>query len=128
MGLTEYEPGLLKWVPANEPLHVDMNTQWVVWVPDSICKCCFIKDVLGQVGLVACAVGGTAIEEWARESHPYENMIKRSKAAEESGTYIISIYNLQFNSHALNLHYSKFTVPCITLNLETTQLIWALSG
>lgn len=42
---------------------------------------------------MACAVGGTAIEEWARESHSYENMIKRSKAAEESGTYN---FDLQF--------------------------------
>lgn len=36
------------------------------------------------VGLVPCAVGGTAISEWARGEHLYENMLKRAKAAVES--------------------------------------------
>lgn len=44
-----------------------------------------VKDVVGEVGLVPCAVGGTAIEEWARGSFLYENMVKRAKKAVESG-------------------------------------------
>lgn len=43
-----------------------------------------VKDVVGEVGLVPCAVGGTAIKEWARGCYLYENMIKRAKASVES--------------------------------------------
>ena len=32
-----------------------------------------------SLGLVPCAVGGTAIKEWARGEHLYESMIKRAK-------------------------------------------------
>uniref|UniRef100_M8CD78 Sialate O-acetylesterase domain-containing protein n=1 Tax=Aegilops tauschii TaxID=37682 RepID=M8CD78_AEGTA len=37
------------------------------------------------VGLVPCAVGGTAIREWARGEHLYEQMVRRARAATECG-------------------------------------------
>lgn len=44
-----------------------------------------VKERVGMVGLVPCAVGGTAIKEWERGAHLYENMIQRAKAAVDHG-------------------------------------------
>lgn len=40
---------------------------------------------MGLIGLVPCAVGGTAIKEWAKGKHLYDDMIKRAKSAAEGG-------------------------------------------
>ena len=43
---------------------------------------------MGVIGLVPCAVGGTAIREWARGMPLYENMVNRAKEAVKSGGQI----------------------------------------
>jgi len=45
----------------------------------------------GTLGLVPCAVGGTAIKEWARGEELYENMVKRAKAAVAEGGEIKAV-------------------------------------
>ncbi|KAL1812015.1 hypothetical protein DCAR_0624177 [Daucus carota subsp. sativus] len=75
----------LNWVPASEPLHADIDSKKVCGVGPGMSFANAVKDVVGEVGLVPCAVGGTAIAEWARGCHLYENMIKRAKKAVESG-------------------------------------------
>lgn len=74
----------LKWEPAHEPLHADIDTKKVCGVGPGMSFANAAKDRVGLVALVPCAVGGTAIKEWARGAHLYENMIKRAKAAVES--------------------------------------------
>ncbi|KAJ6310480.1 hypothetical protein OIU76_015246 [Salix suchowensis] len=45
-----------------------------------------VKDrINGAVGLVPCAVGGTAIKEWARGEELYENMVRRAKESVKDG-------------------------------------------
>ncbi|XP_074348578.1 putative carbohydrate esterase At4g34215 [Apium graveolens] len=74
----------LKWVPAKDPLHADIDTKKTCGVGPGMPFANAVKDVVGEVGLVPCAVGGTAIKEWARGCHLYENMIKRAKASVEN--------------------------------------------
>ncbi|KAL8156536.1 hypothetical protein AgCh_001579 [Apium graveolens] len=96
----------LKWISANEPLHVDIDTKAVCGVgPGMSFANAVIKDVMGQVGVVPCAVGGTAIEEWARDSDLYENMIKRSKAAAECGGKIRALLWYQGETNTSSQHY-----------------------
>ncbi|KAK1358926.1 Carbohydrate esterase [Heracleum sosnowskyi] len=95
----------LKWVPASEPLHADIDTKKACGVGPGMSFANVVKDVVGEVGLVPCAVGGTAIKEWARGSYLYENMIKRSKAAVESGVgRIRAMLWYQGESDALSQH------------------------
>ncbi|GAB4838783.1 hypothetical protein Ancab_028325 [Ancistrocladus abbreviatus] len=44
-----------------------------------------VRNPVGLVGLVPCAVGGTAMKEWARGERLYENMVKRVRAAMKEG-------------------------------------------
>ncbi|KAK7280330.1 hypothetical protein RJT34_25393 [Clitoria ternatea] len=70
----------LKWEPAHEPLHVDIDTAKICGVGPGMSFANALRPrVVAPVGLVPCAVGGTAIKEWARGEHLYENMVKRAK-------------------------------------------------
>ncbi|XP_027112557.2 probable carbohydrate esterase At4g34215 [Coffea arabica] len=71
----------LRWEAAREPLHHDIDTKKVCGVGPGMSFANAVKERAGIVGLVPCAVGGTAIKEWERGTHLYENMIKRVKAA-----------------------------------------------
>ncbi|KAL3638538.1 hypothetical protein CASFOL_017909 [Castilleja foliolosa] len=44
-----------------------------------------VKERVGVIGLLPCAVGGTAIKEWACGSHLYETMVRRAKTAVAQG-------------------------------------------
>lgn len=77
----------LRWELAAEPLHADIDTRKTCGVGPGMS---FANAVLrrrvargvegrGAVGLVPCAVGGTAIKEWARGEKLYEDMVKRVK-------------------------------------------------
>ncbi|BAT93906.1 hypothetical protein LR48_Vigan02g240700 [Vigna angularis] len=70
----------LKWEPANEPLHVDIDTAKACGVGPGMAFANALRPrVDEEVGLVPCAVGGTALKEWARGEELYENMVKRAK-------------------------------------------------
>ncbi|XP_010107887.2 probable carbohydrate esterase At4g34215 [Morus notabilis] len=68
----------LNWEPAHEPLHADIDTNKTCGVGPGMS---FANAVRERVGLVPCAVGGTAIKEWARGEHLYEDMVRRAKAS-----------------------------------------------
>ncbi|KAL6650367.1 hypothetical protein ACP70R_009292 [Stipagrostis hirtigluma subsp. patula] len=87
----------LQWVAAMEPLHADIDTTKVCGVGPGMA---FARAVLPRLqdklppgsggfevglGLVPCAVGGTAIREWARGTRLYEQMVRRARAAAEHG-------------------------------------------
>ncbi|CAI9769973.1 unnamed protein product [Fraxinus pennsylvanica] len=64
-----------------------------------------VKERLGIIGLVPCAVGGTAIKEWARGTPLYENMVKRAAAAVQGGSgEIKAMLWYQGESDALTQH------------------------
>ncbi|KAF7016080.1 unnamed protein product [Triticum aestivum] len=80
----------LAWEEAREPLHADIDTTKTCGVGPGMA---FARAILPRleppgtagVGLVPCAVGGTAIREWARGEHLYEQMVRRARAATECG-------------------------------------------
>ncbi|XP_019429153.1 PREDICTED: probable carbohydrate esterase At4g34215 [Lupinus angustifolius] len=70
----------LKWEPAHVPLHADIDTKKACGVGPGMPFANAVRGrVVGTLGLVPCAVGGTAIKEWARGEELYENMVKRAK-------------------------------------------------
>ncbi|XP_047977591.1 probable carbohydrate esterase At4g34215 [Salvia hispanica] len=75
----------LRWEVAHETLHHDIDTKKVCGVGPGMPFANAVKERVGVIGLVPCAVGGTAIREWARGEHLYENMVKRAKAAVSGG-------------------------------------------
>ncbi|CAA0826463.1 Probable carbohydrate esterase [Striga hermonthica] len=75
----------LQWEAAHEPLHRDIDSKKTCGVGPGMSFANAVKERVGAVGLVPCAVGGTAIREWARGAHLYENMVKRAKAAAAGG-------------------------------------------
>lgn len=81
----------LDWEEAREPLHADIDTSKVCGVGPGMV---FARAVLPRlqedspdegvrtgIGLVPCAVGGTAIREWARGEFLYEQMVRRARVA-----------------------------------------------
>ncbi|KMT01142.1 hypothetical protein BVRB_9g223940 [Beta vulgaris subsp. vulgaris] len=76
----------LHWEQARDPLHVDIDAHKVCGVGPGMPFANVVKErVGGSLGLVPCAVGGTAITKWARGEHLYDDMVKRAKAAVENG-------------------------------------------
>lgn len=71
----------LRWEAAREPLHHDIDTEKTCGVGPGMSFANAVKESVGIIGLVPCAVGGTAIKEWDRGSQLYENMIRRAEAA-----------------------------------------------
>lgn len=58
-----------------------------------------------EIGLVPCAVGGTAIKEWARGEHLYENMVKRARESVKDGRgEITALLWYQGESDTSHLH------------------------
>nr|TKS08128.1 putative carbohydrate esterase [Populus alba] len=56
------------------------------------------------VGLVPCAVGGTAITRWGRGEVLYENMVKRAKESVEDGGEIKGLLWYQGESDTSDIH------------------------
>lgn len=75
----------LQWEAAHEPLHADIDTKKPCGVGPGMAFANAVRQRVGVVGLVPCAVGGTAIKEWARGQPLYVNMVNRAKEAVKSG-------------------------------------------
>ncbi|CAA2987620.1 probable carbohydrate esterase At4g34215 [Olea europaea var. sylvestris] len=95
----------LQWEPAAEPLHYDIDCKKTCGVGPGMSFANAVKERLGIIGLVPCAVGGTAIKEWERGALLYENMVKRAAAAVQGGSgEIRAMLWYQGESDALNQH------------------------
>ncbi|KAJ3679821.1 hypothetical protein LUZ60_016099 [Juncus effusus] len=79
----------LYWETAREPLHYDIDVNKTCGVGPGLV---FAKTLLRKeryysddlvIGLVPCAVGGTKIDKWSRESNLYKSMVNRAKASAE---------------------------------------------
>ncbi|RLM74880.1 putative carbohydrate esterase [Panicum miliaceum] len=85
----------LEWEEAREPLHADIDTTKTCGLGPGMVFAravlpCLQEDTPGEVartgiGLVPCAVGGTAIREWARGERLYEQMVCRARVAGRYG-------------------------------------------
>ncbi|OMO63283.1 hypothetical protein COLO4_32601 [Corchorus olitorius] len=93
----------LEWEPAREPLHIDIDTRKTCGVGPGMSFVNAVREMLGNecIGLVPCAVGGTAIKEWARGEELYENMVKRSKESVKSKGEIKALLWYQGESDTL---------------------------
>jgi hypothetical protein len=73
-----------EWVIAKAPVHFDKTV-----AGSGLCEefaRCYEKAHPGKtVGLIPCAVGGTAIGKWGPESDLYKQAVKRAKFAMKSG-------------------------------------------
>ncbi|KAF8020156.1 hypothetical protein BT93_G0764 [Corymbia citriodora subsp. variegata] len=81
----------LRWEEACEPLHRDIDTRKTCGVGPGMAFANALRERRGGgdagavVGLVPCAVGGTAIREWERGGHLYESMVKRARESVKDG-------------------------------------------
>ncbi|XP_071691716.1 probable carbohydrate esterase At4g34215 [Rutidosis leptorrhynchoides] len=76
----------LNWETAHVPLHADIDITKTCGVGPGMSFANAIKDhITGVIHLVPCAVGGTAISQWAKGEKLYENMVWRAKAAVKKG-------------------------------------------
>ncbi|KAL2231549.1 UNVERIFIED_CONTAM: putative carbohydrate esterase [Sesamum indicum] len=75
----------LDWEVAREPLHHDIDSKRTCGVGPGMSFANAVKERVGIVGLVPCAVAGTPIREWARGTYLYESMVNRAKAAASGG-------------------------------------------
>lgn len=74
-----------QWEVAHEPLHHGVDYNRTCGVGPGLAFANAVKERVGVVGLVPCAVAGTQIKEWARATEYYHRMVKRAKAAAEHG-------------------------------------------
>ncbi|KAK7390951.1 hypothetical protein VNO78_19178 [Psophocarpus tetragonolobus] len=109
----------LQWEPANEPLHVDIDAAKVCGVGPGMVFANSLRRCLGadlHLGLVPCAVGGTAIKEWARGEELYEKMVKRAlESVNEDNCEIKALLWFQGESDAIN----EEDAAAYKLNMET---------
>ncbi|PIA56638.1 hypothetical protein AQUCO_00700771v1, partial [Aquilegia coerulea] len=97
----------LHWEQAHEPLHADIDSKKTCGVGPGLA---FANSIRSQdpnidiVGLVPCAVGGTAIKEWERGCHLYENMVKRTTESIKEGGEIKAILWYQGESDTSSKH------------------------
>ncbi|KZV49292.1 putative carbohydrate esterase [Dorcoceras hygrometricum] len=105
----------LEWEVAREPLHHDIDTKKTCGVGPGMSFANAVKDSAAAIGLVPCAVGGTAIKEWARGGQLYDNMVKRAKAAIDGDGEIKALLWYQGESDTGSQH----DVDCYKENMET---------
>ena len=113
-------PGLMKinrelqWVPAVEPLTEDRSFAGVG--PGRTFGRLLLEANPGcSVGLVPVAVGGTPISAWKRggcsagneKERPYDDAVRRAKAALEQGTFAAVLWHQgETDAKLKNLHYA----------------------
>ncbi|KAI3803720.1 hypothetical protein L1987_31881 [Smallanthus sonchifolius] len=91
----------LIWETAQDPLHADIDTTKTCGIGPGMSFANAVKDyITGVIDLVPCAVGGTAIKEWAKGQKLYEDMVRRAKSAASSGGEIKAMLWFQGESDA----------------------------
>ncbi|GKV10284.1 hypothetical protein SLEP1_g21675 [Rubroshorea leprosula] len=84
----------LGWEEAHEPLHVDIDVGGTCGVGPGMAFANEIRarsSKIGVVGLVPCAVGGTAINTWARGTQLYNQLVNRTKESVKGGGSIRTV-------------------------------------
>ncbi|KAG6793142.1 hypothetical protein POTOM_002333 [Populus tomentosa] len=95
----------LHWEQAHEPLHADIDSKKVCGVGPGMSFANMVREKMRVVvGLVPCAVGGTAITRWGRGELLYENMVKRAKESVEDGGEIKGLLWYQGESDTSDIH------------------------
>lgn len=74
-----------EWALATDPLHFDKPAIAGVGLGRSFARVLTSVDPEARLGLVPCAMGGSALAEWAPGAPLYENTLRRARAALASG-------------------------------------------
>ncbi|KAH7523671.1 hypothetical protein FEM48_Zijuj06G0036600 [Ziziphus jujuba var. spinosa] len=91
----------LAWVEAREPLHADIDVKKVNGIGPGMP---FAHELLakepkyGVIGLVPCAIGGTTIDEWAKGTPLYNQMVRRARTSLVGGGRIRGLLWMQGES------------------------------
>lgn len=97
-----------RWEQALEPLHADIDTSKTCGVGPAMpfARALLSSDpaAFGTVGLVPCAIGGTAIREWEPGSHLYANMVQRAEESVREGGEIRAVLWYQGESDTSSRH------------------------
>lgn len=108
----------LKWVPAAEPLHADIDTNKTCGVGPGMAFANKVVSAIGKeeaglglLGLVPCAVGGTRIVEWEKGMDLYESMVRRGRKAKEGGGAIKAVLWFQGESDCLTKEDAELYKP-----------------
>ncbi|XP_020110091.1 probable carbohydrate esterase At4g34215 [Ananas comosus] len=107
-----------RWEDAREPLHADIDTAKTCGVGPGMA---FANALLPRlpvssssaIGLVPCAVGGTAIREWEPGTHLYAQMVRRAKEAVAGGGELRAVLWYQGESDA-----TEHAAPKYRSNME----------
>ncbi|XP_010271059.1 PREDICTED: probable carbohydrate esterase At4g34215 [Nelumbo nucifera] len=97
----------LHWEEAHEPLHSDIDAKKTCGVGPGMSFANGIRarnSRVGVVGLVPCAVGGTAIKEWERGKHLYDNMVRRARESVKGGGQLKALLWYQGESDTSSQH------------------------
>lgn len=99
----------LRWEEAREPLHVDIDSAKTCGVgPGMVFARAVLATTGSPIGLVPCAVGGTAIREWEKGEKLYEQMVRRARSAQSNGGRIRALLWYQGESdtthHAASIY------------------------
>ena len=84
----------LQWEEAHEPLHTGIGPPKTQGVGPGLAFANEIRakgSMVGVVGLVPCAVGGTKISAWARGTTLYNELVRRTKASVSGGGQLRAI-------------------------------------
>ncbi len=73
-----------EWLPMEEPLHRDKPEAGIGLSPAFADE--FVKKTSEVVGLIPCAVGGTALSQWMPGEELYQNAVHVAKKAQETST------------------------------------------
>lgn len=74
-----------EWALATDPLHFDKPAIAGVGLGRTFARLLTQADSEARVGLVPCAMGGSALHEWAPGTPHFENTLKRARIALASG-------------------------------------------
>ncbi|PWA58309.1 acetylesterase [Artemisia annua] len=100
----------LTWELAIEPIHRDIDVSKVCGVgPGMAFANSLLKQVpvIGVVGLVPCAIGGTNINEWVRGGVLYNQMMGRIRVAVKDGGIIRGLLWYQGESDTLTVEDAR---------------------
>lgn len=103
------------WEEAREPLHAGIDTKKANGIGPGMP---FAHELLakdsssyGIIGLVPCAVGGTKIDEWAKGTHLYNELVRRARTSLVDGGTIRGFLWYQGESDTNTVHDANTYQP-----------------
>ncbi len=80
-----------EWVPAKDPVHFDKPKMAGVGLCSSFARQVADRYPDARIGLIPCAMGGSALAEWMPGKKLYTNAVSRTRAALSSGGRLAGI-------------------------------------